>query len=275
ITEWREFISKHPNESIEQWLKYLDSENAQPRIYVNESDNIVRKMSLSTYSSRYKVMIIWLPERMQPECANKLLKIIEEPFLDSIFILVSDNPKEILQTIYSRTQRFELKRLTTQQIAGYLSQTYSIDIAEATAIAAPADGDIIVAEDALMLNNENKEFLELFMQLMRISYVRDIKGLKKWSESVSALKREKCRRFLTYCARMLRENFIYNMHINSINYLNREEESFSRKFSPFINERNVEAIFKQITTAESDIHANANAKIVLFDLALQITLLIK
>lgn len=275
IEEWREFLNTHKYESFERWLKFLENENAQPRIFVTESDSIIHKMSLTSYSSKYKVMIIWLPEKLMEECANKLLKIIEEPFPDSIFILVSDNPKEILPTIYSRTQHIELKKLSTGEIAQHLCSSFGVGMQDAMAIAATADGNIVAAEEALSLNSENKEFLSFFITLMRCAYIRDIKGLKNWSEDVNAMKREKIRRFLVYCCRMLRENFMYNLHITELNYLTNEEEQFSRKFSPFINERNVETMLYELSKAETDIQRNANPKMVLFDLSLKVTRIIK
>ncbi|MDD2961308.1 MAG: DNA polymerase III subunit delta [Muribaculaceae bacterium] len=275
IGKWREFLVNNEYESFERWLKLLENENSQPRIYVNESENIIHKMSMSSYSSKYKIMIMWLPEKMNEDCANKLLKIIEEPYPDSIFILVSDNPKEILPTIFSRTQRIQVNRLSTEDIAKYIQQKYNLDYQDALAIAASADGSMVAAQEALMLDSETKAFFNNFVGLMRMAYLRDIKGLKTWSEDINNFKREKAQRFLQYCCRMLRENYIYNLGNHSLNYLSQDEENFSKKFSPFINERNVEDMYCELNLAETDIQRNANAKIVLFDLALKITKLIR
>ncbi|MEG2599174.1 MAG: DNA polymerase III subunit delta [Muribaculaceae bacterium] len=275
IEKWRNFITEYKYESFERWLPILDNDNSQPKIYVDESDRIIHKMSMASYSSKYKVLIMWLPEKMNDDCANKLLKIIEEPFPDSIFILVSDKPQEVLPTILSRTQNIEVLKPPTPLVAQYLHDTFNVDLQDAMAIAAPADGNIVMAEESLSLDSENKQFFEMFVQIMRMAYSRDMKGLKKWSEAVSAYKRERERRFMIYCCRMLRENFIYNIHIKELNYLTREEEQFSRKFAPFINERNISQMIEEFSKAESDIQGNANAKIVLFDLAIKITKLIK
>ncbi len=275
IGEWRDFLGSNKYESFERWLVSLKNENSQPRIYVHESESIIHKMSLASYSSRYKIMIIWLPEKLMEDCANKLLKIIEEPYPDTLFILVSDFPKEILPTIYSRTQRIELNKLSSQEIAQELSYSFGIDYQDALAIAAPADGDMVSAQEALALDGENKQFFQSFVQIMRMAYSRDIKGLKNWSDEIAAYKREKEKRFMQYCARMLRENFIYNFRHADLNYLTREEEQFSKKFAPFINDRNVEAMIDEFNRAENDILRNANAKIVLFDMALRITKLIR
>ncbi|MDD6778152.1 MAG: DNA polymerase III subunit delta [Bacteroidales bacterium] len=275
ITEWRTFLLNNPVESFQRWLEELDAGNSQPGIFVQESANILRKMSYASYSSKYKVLIMWLPEKMRDDSANKLLKLLEEPFPDSLFILVSDNAKDILPTIFSRCQRLEVKKLSTHEVAAYLQQRYSMSEQDALAVAAPADGNILLAEENIALDGENKEFFQYFTSLMRQAWARDLKALKKWSEEVHAFKREKTRRFLQYAARMVRENFIYNLHVPQLNYLNHSEEQFSTRFAPFINAANVERMIAEIERAEADIQGNGNGKIVLFDFAIKITILIK
>lgn len=274
--EWREFLEDNPIvENYEKWLSYLKNENAQPVIYKGESVNIIHKMNLSSLSSKYKILIMWLPEKMNATCANRLLKLIEEPSSDSIFLLVSDNCNAILPTIYSRTQRIELKRLSVESIAEHLKTKYNIDHKDALAIAATADGNIIQAENNLAFDSENKEFFKEFVSLMRLAYSRDLKQLREWSERIFAYKREKIRRFLKYAGRMVRENYIYNIKDPALNYMTQDEENFSIKFAPFINEGNVIKMIEELNRAETDIAGNANGKIVLFDLAIKITILIK
>lgn len=275
ITQWKSFLAKNKIESYEKWLEELNAENSQPIIYVTESESIIKKMSYASYSSKYKILIMWLPEKMKDDCANKLLKLLEEPFPDSLFILVSEKPKEILPTILSRTQRLELKKLSTEEVALHLQEKYGLNQQDAFAVASPADGNILLAEENLALDGENQEFFKQFVSLMRLAYARDLKNLKKWSEEICAYKREKERRFLQYAARMVRENYIYNFHTPCLNYLNQSEETFSKRFAPYINENNVEQIISEIEKAEADIQGNANGKIVLFDFAIKITILIK
>ena len=275
IEQWKQFLTESPIEDYQKWLGLLNKENAQPIIYASEGNKIIRDMSLASYSSRFKVLVMWLPEKMNAECANKLLKLIEEPSDDTLFIFVSDDAKSILPTIYSRTQRIELRKPSTSEVADYLQQNYALDPQDALALAAPADGDIIQAEHNMELDSESKQFHEQFITLMRMAYVRNLKELKAWSENVSAFKREKARRFMQYCARQVRENFIFNLHHPELNYLTRNEEAFSTKFAPFINENNAENLLEQFTRADSDIRANGNAKIILFDLAINVTRQIK
>ena len=276
IDEWREFLDDNPIvENYRHWLEVLRNDNAQPRIMAKESESIMRKASLSTFTSRYKVMIMWLPEKMQPECANKLLKLIEEPYDDCKFILVSDNAAEILPTIFSRTQRVEMRKPSTDIVAKYLADRFSVDPQDATAIAAAADGNVPLAEQMLATDSENRDFHAQFMELMRMAYLRNLAKLRLWSENIADYKREKARRFLNYVARQVRENFVYNLHQPQLNYLTREETAFSTRFAPYINEQNVASLLDLFTQADADIAGNANARIVLFDLAIKVTILIK
>ena len=274
--EWKRFVGDEVvAEDYERWLSMLGKENAQPIIYANESDNIVRKMSLSAYTAKYKILVMWQADKMNKECSNKLLKLIEEPSHDCIFLLTTDNVKDILPTIYSRTQRLELRKPSIEQLANYLVSTGDVDITEAMAMASAADGNVIQAIHNLDLESETHDFHNDFVKLMRLAYMRDISGLKAWSERVADYKREKAQRFLNYASRMVRENYIYNLHVPVLNYETQEEAQFSKNFARFINEVNVERMIRLFEDAARDIRGNANAKIVLFDVALKVTILIK
>lgn len=275
IAEWRDYLTDYPYMDFEKWLAALDNLNARPQIYVDESEALIRKLNFTSHFAKYKVVLLWLPERMNEECSNKLLKLIEEPYADTLFILVSDNPREILPTIYSRTQRIGMRRLPDEVIARQLSQKYSIDPRDAMAIAHNAEGNMTAAERNLSQAKEGKHFLDLFISLMRLAYQRKVRDLKEWSVDVSGLGREQCMRFLEYAQRLLRENFIYNLGQPSLNYLNRDEAAFSVKFARFINERNVMQLVDVLNRAQIDIAGNANAKIVLFDMTIKVILLLK
>ena len=276
LDHWREFLADNPIvEDYQHWLEVLKNENSQPSILVKESGNILRKMSMSSFTAKYKASIIWLPEKLEEKAANKLLKLIEEPYDDCKFILVSDNAKGILPTIFSRVQRVEMRRLGVQQVADFLAQQYGIDPQDALAVAAPSDGNVIQAIHSLQEGNEGQEFHQYFVELMRLAYMRNLGKLKTWSERVAEMKREKSRRFLAYAARQVRENFVYNLRHPELNYLTREEQQFSTRFAPYINENNVEQMYEQFRLAAEHIAGNGNAKIALFDMAVRITILIK
>lgn len=274
--EWKKYLAEGVvAEDYQRWLALLGNTNSQPIIYQSESDNIIRKMSMSAYTSKYKVLVMWQADKMNPQCSNKLLKLIEEPEPDSIFILTTDHAAAILPTIYSRTQRIELRKPSTEQIAAHLEAVHGLDHTEAMAMAGPADGNVVQALRNMEQGSETHDFHQRFVELMRKAYMRDIAGLKEWSEDIAAYKREKSQRFLNYAARMVRENYIYNLHLPQLNYETEEESQFSKNFARFINEKNVERLNNLFSDAARDIHGNANAKIVLFDVALQTTIIIR
>lgn len=275
IDRWREFLTSHPYMDFATWQKMLGNPNGQPMMYVEESQEIIRKLSFTAHGSDCKIVMMWLPEKMNQQCANKLLKLIEEPLPGVSLLLVSNNPGEILPTIYSRLQRIEMKRLSDAEVAGYISSRHSLDPADAMAVAHNASGNINLAEKALSADDENKMFLDLFQTLMRLAYQRKIGLLKKWSQDVAGLGREQASRFCDYCQRQVRENFIANIRIAGLNYQTRDEQAFSRNFSPFINERNVERLTSVFTRAKEDIMANGNGKIIFFDVAVKVILLLK
>lgn len=272
--EWRQMLMQGPYFNISQWMDYMDAANQQAIITGAESDELARKLSLKSSLGGYKVAVIWLPERMNLTSANKLLKLLEEPPHQTIFIMASEEPEKLLDTIKSRTQRIDMKRLTNKDICNALVQQRGIDEASAQRIARLANGNWMNALDALNTSNENRQFFDMFTMLMRLAYTRNIKELKKWSEAVAAYGREKQRRMLVYFIGQVRENFMYNFRNPELTYMTVEEENFSKKFSPFINELNVIEISELMERANRDIGQNANAKIVMFDMALKMIVLL-
>lgn len=265
ISQWKQYIADNPYMDYERWPEALGDGNKQPVIYVSEADEIVRVASLSAFSADKKIFLIWLPEKFNPETANKLLKILEEPFADTLFILVSDEPQSILPTIFSRCSRINLHRLTDRETEQALIDA-GVPPQAAQETARIAEGRIGKALSLAMRTGEETEFGEIFRDMMRKAYSRDIAAIKDLSDRIAAMKREKSKRFLVYCARMVRENFIYNYRLPALNRMTAEEENFSHRFAPFIHAGNVEAMSKEFSRAVTDIGRNANAKIVSFDL---------
>ena len=274
--QWREMLQTTLYPSIDLWLDHMDAANQQAQMGVGESDLLMKRLSMKSSQGGYKVSIIWLPERMNVECANKLLKLLEEPPHQTIFILVCEEPELLLDTIKSRAQRIDMKRINDADMAAALVERRALLPEDAQRIARIANGNWLKALESLDVNSENTQFLDMFKMLMRLAYQRNVKELKRWSEIVATYGREKQRRLLSYCLRMVRENFMYNFGEPSLCYMTRDEEEFSQKFARFINEANVIPISELLQTARQDIGQNANAKIVFFELVLQmIVLLIK
>ena len=274
LSEWRELLSQTPYFNLNMWLKEMGAENQQAQIYVKESDEIIRKLNLKSSQGGYKIMIIWLPEKMNVECSNKLLKLLEEPPSQTIFLLVSEEPEMLLTTIQSRTQRFNLYGIEEKQIAQKLIQQYGILEQDAIDIAHRCEGNFLKALETIHLNEENQLFFEMFVSLMRLSYQRKIREMKQWSETMASMGRERQKQFLQYCQRMIRENFIYNFHVPSITFLNEEERHFSSRFAPFVNERNVIGIMDELSEAQRHIEQNVNARMVFFDFSLKMIVLL-
>lgn len=267
--EWRELLSEGPYFSMDQWLEKMKAGNQQALIYVAESEVLIRKLSMKSSQGGYKVNIIWLPERMREDCANKMLKIIEEPPQQTVFLMVCEEPERLLETIRSRVQRIDIKRIETQAIEKALVERRAIDEVMAHQIARASNGDWLKALEELDASNENHQFLDLFILLMRQAYMRNVKDLKAWSENVAALGRERQKRMLLYFQHLVRENFMYNFGNPELVYMTTAESNFAKNFARFINEANVIEINDIFATALRDIGQNGNPKMVFYDVALK------
>ena len=283
--KWREIILDKHYFDLDDWHVALGVENKQSMIYEKESGEILHKLSLKAYGDGYKVMIIWQPERMNAECANKLLKIFEEPAEKTVFLLISEHPEQLLPTIQSRVQTIRVPRLETETIAAALQQK-GIEKTRAEDIARIANGSYLAAlkkvDDSQQNQQELHDFIELFRDAYTIGVINDpqkkfdsLKHLRQWSLDMATIGRERQKHFLQYAQQQVRENFIRNIGRSELNYQMEAERDFSVKFAPFIHTGNVEDIMNQLDLAEKQIEQNGNAKIVFFDLCLQMIVLIK
>lgn len=275
IEKWRHAVAENPYMTLNQWMEYIGAENQQGLIYASQSEEIIRKLTLKSSEGGYKVMIIWMAEKMNSECSNKLLKMIEEPPAQTVFLLVTENPDLLLPTIQSRVQRITLPPLNEDTIATALSERYGLGEADARQIAHSSAGNWLQAMETIHLGNRSKEYIELFMTLMRKSYMRDLKGMRQWADTVAGMGREPQKNFLIYCQRMIRESFICNFHRPEINYMNTDEANFTSRFAPFVNEKNIFGIMEELAEAQRHIEQNVNAKMVFFDLSLKMIMLLK
>ncbi len=273
-SDFREFMTSSPFMDFDKWLLVLDNINAQPQIYVEEGNELLRRLTFMARRSKYKIAILWLPERLKTETANKLLKLVEEPYADTKFIMVSNDPRQILPTIYSRTQRISVLRYSDSEVAGILEKR-GVDPATATDAAIVAEGDVNQAIALAEAGDERLKLLELFKQLMRAAYARQVGKLREWSQEVAALGREPAMTFLDYCCRLFRESFLLHLQVAELQTLNSAEREFTAKFFPFINEKNVLGLIELFDRSRRDITGNGNAKIVLFDMAVRTIMLIR
>lgn len=277
IEEWREFVKKSPYFSLNDWLNSIEVGNAQGMIFASEASEIIKKLSLKTFESDYKIMVIWLPEKMHTATANKLLKMIEEPPDKTLFLLVSEDPDKIIPTILSRCQLIKIPSFSADEIKSYLRSIYGTTEIKSTDIARVANGNLLKAIE-LCENDESAKFnLESFKQLMRFTWKRDIISVIEWSEEMASTGREAQKNFLSFSLRLLRENLMLSLEQlgNNIVFLAGEEAEFATKFHPFINRVNIYPLVDEFNLAYSHIESNGYAKLVFLDLALKVTKLIR
>jgi len=274
---WMELLkTEGPYISLEQWMDAMKATTQQAIITAAESDDLSRKLALKSSQGGYKVAIIWLAEKMNDESANKILKTLEEPSAMTVFILCVERPELLLETIRSRVQRIDVPAIDEKSLENALIEKRGLDQEVAHRLSRASNGNWLTAVEILSPDSERKLFFDMFVMLMRQVYARDVRGMKKWSDTVGDAKfgREKQKRLIQYCLRMIREAFMSNFQNPELSYMTMEEDMFVSKFGRFINEANVIDINALFELALRDISQNTNAKIVFYDTALRLTVLL-
>lgn len=264
--------------SPREWYERLDlGKTLKGMISAREADEMIRKLSFKSFEADYKAMLIWLPETMNEEAANKILKILEEPWEKTLFLLVSEQPMRLLPTILSRTQEVSVGRIDKEVLARLATEEGVSDPLQARNMARLADGDLLELRHLLTgeSDQQRKENFDLFCTIMRLSYNDKHLELISWAEEVASLSREQQRGFLRDAARLLRESFMLHAGMNDISYLWGEELSFCSKFAPFVGVENIEPLLAQIETAQAQINQNGNSTIVFTHFALAVSKMIK
>ena len=264
--------------SAQDWYERLDlGKTLKGMIAAREADEIIRKLSFKSFEADYKTMLIWLPEAMNEEAANKILKILEEPWEKTLFLLVSEQPDRLLPTILSRTQEVAVPRIAPDVLERVARERGIADPVKARNMARLAGGDLLelkhlVAGESDALRKEN---FDLFCGLMRLSYNDKHLELVAWAEDAAQLSREQQRAFLRDAARLLRESYMLHAGINEVCYLWGEELAFCTKFAPFIGSQNIEPLIGEIESALAQISQNGNPTIVFTHFALAVSKMIK
>jgi DNA polymerase-3 subunit delta' len=275
LNEWRAMVNKNPYFNLDQWFSFIGAENAQGLIYSHESEEIIRKLNLKPFESEFKVMIIWMPEKMHVACSNKLLKMIEEPPSKTLFLLVAENEENIITTIRSRCQLIKIPPIDDVSVETALSTVQGAEGANIESIVHLARGNYRRALELLQPDEMSAFNLERFKELMRFSYGRKFLDLFRWSEVLSAVGREKQKSFLLYSMKLLRENFVSNLKNNALVFMADDEADFSKRFAPFINERNIIQLSKLLEEAFNHVSMNGNPRIIFTDMAFKVTKLIR
>ncbi|MCK5782442.1 MAG: DNA polymerase III subunit delta' [Flavobacteriales bacterium] len=272
IKEWQEFILDDKFASIQDWYEKIGIDKKAGRIGVDEAADIVKNMMLKAYEGDFKIMIIWMPELMNIQTANKLLKLIEEPSGKSLFIFVTENEESIIKTILSRTQIVYIKRLSDDNVKNYLIDELNIDATKAADISIRVGGNVREAKNLLIEDEEEGRFQELFVDWVRGSFKADIKMLIDWADLMATNGKQFQINFLKYAVRVFRQALLENYEAKELSFLKLEAKGFRfESFIKFVHGQNIFDLINEIDLAIFHIERNGNPRIILLDVSVKIT----
>jgi DNA polymerase III subunit delta' len=280
ITDWRQFLLENRYGGLFDWYSVLGVQNKQGEIRVDDAQEILKSLSLKSYEGGYKIMIVWMADKMNTAASNKLLKLLEEPPEKTVFILISEKEEDIIQTIRSRCQVLHFNGLSEQVIADALTSRENIESKLAIKIAHQAQGNYSKALHLLKDENDEFPFEKWFVDWVRAAFKAKtdasmIANLIQWSEQIAGLGRETQKKFLHYCIDIFRQALLHNYETPSLVYFEPTVDKFTiDKFAPFVNGNNINEIFQELSDAIYHIERNGNAKIILTDLSIKLTRLI-
>lgn len=275
LADWRTFLHEQPYGTYLDWMKQIGAEKKQGLINADEADEVIKTLSLNAYEGGYKVMLIWLPELFNTSAANKLLKIIEEPPTNTIFLLVTEREDLILPTILSRCQLVKVPRLTSSDVSEFLVKQHQVLASTASELAVVSQGNIRHALG--LLHHDNALYEQYFITWVRKAFMAAktpvvLKDLLTWSTELSAWSRDEQKSFLAYCSEVFRQALLKNYATNELVSLEIKTDGFKwQGFAPFIHGANVQEILTELNEASYHIERNANSKFVLFDLSIKLT----
>ena len=277
MPQWRELVSSTGGYFNEQmWYEALEIDNKQGNISTFEADEIIRALSFKSFESEYKIVLIWLPERMNIPAANKLLKILEEPWDKTLFLMVSQSPDKLLPTIISRTQGITIPAIEQADLAAWLMSHKNLMEADADKVARLSRGNLLEADRCLQVisSGAGNEAFDLFVKLMRLSYENRHMELLEWAETVAAMGREEQKRLMSNSIRLIRDSYMMTAGVPEISYLFGKEYDFCKKFAPYVNNSNVEQLIAEMELVIRQVGQNGNPKLIFPHFALTVSKLI-
>ncbi len=280
LKEWRDFITHKPYGDLLDWYQQLGIENKQGQIGVDEAESVVKKLSLKPFEGGFKVMLIWMAEKMNIAASNKLLKLIEEPPPKTVLLLITENEDQIINTILSRCQVVKLFPLSENKIKEALIEREHISESEAIKIAHQADGNWNKALKIVQHSSGDEQFEQWFITWIRTAFKAKgnatvIQDLIGWSDTIATSGREIQKSFLNYCLQFFRQAMLKNYTAETLVFLEPKTPGFDlAKFAPFIHGGNILEINKELNDAIYHIERNGNAKIILLDLSIKLTRLL-
>lgn len=273
ITEWRSFIKDNPYGPINDWSSAYGGENKQVNISKAESREIIKTLSLKTFEGKYKIMIIWMPEFMHPAAANGILKVLEEPPANTVFILVAHDIGKLLVTILSRTQKINIRAFTDEEIVSFLIRKHPIDAAQARQVVYLCDGNLNAAERLLLQTEDDNQ--KMFQDWMRLCFTWDFTKMVSWAEQYHKMNKVAQKAFLQYALTMMRETLIFSYSPGGLQRLEGEALEFVKNFSKVLDADKVEKITHKLNEAYYHLERNANPKILFADVSLLISEIIR
>ena len=280
MEDWRAFVSKNPYGSLYQWLAFLGIEKKQGSINVDEANQMLKKLSLKAYQGGHKIMIIWMADRMNSACANKILKLVEEPPKKTILLLLTEHEEKIIETIQSRCQKLHFPRLSQEDISNHLISQRDVEPKKAKKISHLSGGDYQHALNLINNLGDDAVFEHWFVDWVRTAFKakgnkNSINALISWSEEIAKEGRETQKKFLGYCQETFRQALLKNYRADSLLFFDAPNTKFSiEKFAPFVHQNNIFEISEALEIASYHIERNGNAKIIFTDLSIKLTRLL-
>ncbi len=268
LKEWRSFIKENIYSTLEEWTIAFGGQDKQAIITVNETREIIKSLSLKSFESEYKIVIIWLPERMGKEGANALLKVLEEPPDKTVFLLATNNAEQLLSTITSRTQRMNIRKFTDEEIGIELVGKYDISEEKAQRISRIADGSLHEAQKVILEIEDNTH--EWFREWMRVCFTIVYPRMVELSEEFAAMNKVMRKSMLAYSIGMMRETLITGS-VPELSRIHGEDETFALNFSKVMDEEKIGSIFDAMGASMYHLERNANAKIEFLNLSILIS----
>ncbi len=269
LKDWRRFILENPYGAASDWNICFGGDNKQLNISKEESRQIIKNLTLKTFEGEYKIMLIWLPEYMHPAAANAILKILEEPPMKTLFLLVTQKQEDLLPTIISRTQPVQIRSFTDEEIVEILVEKYNAEPSKATHIAQISDGNINMAIQ--MYAEVEDDSHKMLRDWMRLCFTNDYAQLVSWTDLFQKTSKLGQKSMLQYGLNIMRETLLVHAENRHLSRLLGEEKTFVENFSNVISPDMVMEMTEQLDLALFHLERNANAKIVFLDLSLKMS----
>ena len=276
MEEWREYVTQNQGYvDTSSWYSFLDVENKQGYMSVRDAASLLRKLNMKAYEGEYKIAIIWMAEKMNLQCANKLLKLLEEPPEKTVFLLIVEDQEELLATIKSRTALVKIPTIDLNSLEAALKNRLACDAQQAHNAAMISEGNWLAACHSVQESEDRKLFFTTFQQWMRLCFKAAYSELIDFSNNIKSLGREKQKELLDYGLNIIRNSLLFSNNLAEIVMLPEDEKTFNSKFAPFVNPANLVQIAELFEEAIRQIERNGYAPLIFTDVSFKMVGLLK